>query len=132
MPISSSSHAPSRRPSRRQARAPSFRFGLAALALIAGAAGSAAVYASGTRVTRTPSAPTTIRDVETEELIPTIGSLKGVLPLARNVDEYIVDKLAAQQLGKAMFWDIQVGSTGVACASCHFHGGADIRVKNHG
>ncbi len=46
------------------------------------------------------------------------------------MSEYIVDKVAAQQLGKALFWDIQVGSSGVACASCHFHGGADIRTKN--
>src|SRR5712691_5089171 len=33
--------------------------------------------------------------------------------------------------GKALFWDMQVGSDGVtACASCHFHAGADSRSKN--
>lgn len=62
--------------------------------------------------------------------VPTIASLKGVKPLKANVADYILDKVAAQQLGKALFWDIQVGSSGIACASCHFHGGADIRTKN--
>jgi cytochrome c peroxidase len=33
-------------------------------------------------------------------------------------------------LGKALFWDMQVGSDGQACASCHFHAGADNRTKN--
>jgi cytochrome c peroxidase len=33
-------------------------------------------------------------------------------------------------LGKALFWDQQVGSDGTACASCHFHAGADARLKN--
>ena len=34
-------------------------------------------------------------------------------------------------LGKALFWDMQVGSDGVqACASCHFRAGADPRSKN--
>jgi len=37
----------------------------------------------------------------------------------------------AAALGKALFWDMQVGSDGVqACASCHFHAGADNRTKN--
>jgi hypothetical protein len=40
-------------------------------------------------------------------------------------------KLAAIVLGKALFWDMQVGSDNVkACASCHFNAGADIRTKN--
>ena len=34
-------------------------------------------------------------------------------------------------LGKALFWDMQIGSDGVqACASCHFHAGADHRITN--
>jgi cytochrome c peroxidase len=38
---------------------------------------------------------------------------------------------AAAALGKALFWDMQVGSDTVqACASCHFHAGADNRTKN--
>jgi cytochrome c peroxidase len=31
---------------------------------------------------------------------------------------------------KALFWDEQAGSDGLACASCHFQAGADNRVKN--
>ncbi len=42
----------------------------------------------------------------------------------------IVDKTAAIQLGKALFWDTNVGSHGVACATCHFHAGADGRTRN--
>ena len=43
----------------------------------------------------------------------------------------IVDKPAAIRLGKALFWDTQVGGDGkTACASCHFSGGADSRVAN--
>ena len=34
-------------------------------------------------------------------------------------------------LGKALFWDVQAGSDGrTACASCHFHAGADHRRQN--
>ena len=43
----------------------------------------------------------------------------------------IVDAAAAVRLGKALFWDVQTGGDGqVACASCHFHGGADSRLLN--
>lgn len=45
--------------------------------------------------------------------------------------DFIVDRIAATQLGKALFWDMQVGSDGIqACGSCHAHAGADSRVKN--
>ena len=38
---------------------------------------------------------------------------------------------AAAALGKALFWDMQVGSDSVqACGSCHFHAGTDNRTKN--
>jgi cytochrome c peroxidase len=40
-------------------------------------------------------------------------------------------RLEAAALGKALFWDMQVGSDGVqACASCHFNAGADNRTRN--
>ena len=42
----------------------------------------------------------------------------------------IKDKKAAIALGKMLFWDSQVGSDGIACASCHFQAGADNRIKN--
>jgi cytochrome c peroxidase len=61
--------------------------------------------------------------------VSTIGGL-GQRPILADTSAYIVDELAAQQLGKAFFWDSQAGSDGQACASCHFHAGADIRVTN--
>jgi cytochrome c peroxidase len=47
------------------------------------------------------------------------------------IASYVLDKDAAIRLGKALFWDMQVGSDGItACASCHFHAGADNRFRN--
>lgn len=62
-------------------------------------------------------------------------SLKGIAPppvpgLLDGVDPIVVDKAKAIALGKALFWDVNVGSDGQACASCHFHAGADRRAKN--
>ena len=62
-------------------------------------------------------------------------SLKGVpvpdVPgLYDGVSPIIVDRETAIALGKALFWDSNVGSDGMACASCHFHAGADRRVRN--
>ena len=43
----------------------------------------------------------------------------------------VVDEAAAVRLGKALFWDVQAGSDGrTACATCHFHAGADSRRRN--
>src|SRR5262249_45306273 len=40
----------------------------------------------------------------------------------------VKDQAALLRLGKALFWDMQVGSDGVqACATCHFNAGADTR-----
>jgi hypothetical protein len=42
-----------------------------------------------------------------------------------------IGRLAAETLGKALFWDMQVGSDAVqACGSCHFHAGVDNRTRN--
>ena len=55
----------------------------------------------------------------------------GSVPLPSQLDQFIKDRAAAIQLGKALFWDVQVGSDGVqSCASCHFHAGADNRTRN--
>ena len=58
-------------------------------------------------------------------------SLKTVpVPEPPNLAGFVRDRAAAVRLGKALFWDMQVGSDGVtACASCHFHAGADSRNK---
>jgi hypothetical protein len=59
-----------------------------------------------------------------------ISPLTGVKPILPDVSTYIRDPIAAEQLGKALFWDTQVGSDGQACATCHFHAGADVRLRN--
>ena len=45
-------------------------------------------------------------------------------------DPIVINKDKAIALGKALFWDTNVGSDGMACGSCHFHAGADVRTKN--
>ncbi|MGE8337053.1 cytochrome-c peroxidase [Pseudomonas laurylsulfatiphila] len=73
--------------------------------------------------------------------VPTLQSLRGLLPPdpsgtegGRKVDlmtDYVLNRPAAVLLGKALFWDMEVGSDGsTACASCHFHAGADHRTTN--
>lgn len=60
-----------------------------------------------------------------------LGSLANVpVPLPGNLADFVKDRDVAIALGKALFWDIQAGSDGMACASCHFQAGADSRVKN--
>ncbi|MHC5747396.1 MAG: cytochrome-c peroxidase [Nostoc sp.] len=63
---------------------------------------------------------------------PPLASLKTVsVPEPDNLGDFIKDKVAAIKLGKALFWDMQVGSDGkTSCATCHFHAGADNRSKN--
>src|SRR5213595_720315 len=65
-------------------------------------------------------------------LPPAPPSLKTVpVPEPSNLALFVRNKPAAIALGKALFWDMQVGSDGIqACASCHFHAGADSRSKN--
>lgn len=60
------------------------------------------------------------------------ASLKTIpVPEPANLADFIRDRAAAIALGKALFWDMQLGSDGVeACASCHFHAGADSRSRN--
>src|SRR5437763_5357482 len=53
------------------------------------------------------------------------------IPMPSNLGAYVVNRTAAIQLGKALFWDQQAGSNGTqACATCHFHAGADSRTQN--
>src|SRR5690606_15858924 len=60
------------------------------------------------------------------------GTLKGTpVPEPSNLHEFVKNDAQAIALGKALFWDMQVGSDGVqACATCHFRAGADPRSKN--
>lgn len=53
------------------------------------------------------------------------------VPTPPDLEKYVSDKSAAIRLGKALFWDMQVGSDGkTACATCHWHAGADARTRN--
>ena len=69
-----------------------------------------------------------VREARAEDPV----SLKTVpVPEPANLARFVKDKEAAIRLGKALFWDMQLGSDGLmACASCHFHAGTDGRVKN--
>ncbi len=63
---------------------------------------------------------------------PPLASLKTVTPpVPTGLDRYVQDEAALVVLGKALFWDMQAGSDGrTACATCHFHAGADHRVQH--
>ena len=60
------------------------------------------------------------RPVLTPPLVPELQEGAGI----------VANRQAAIALGKALFWDEQTGSDGMACASCHFAAGADIRTRN--
>jgi len=70
-----------------------------------------------------PSPPPSLK---TAEIPPVVDRISG----EALVPFFVSDVDAAIALGKALFWDMQVGSDGQACASCHFHAGADSREKN--
>ncbi|MBM3736830.1 MAG: cytochrome C peroxidase [Acidobacteria bacterium] len=61
-----------------------------------------------------------------------LRTLKGVpVPEPPALGDYVADRTALVALGKALFWDMQAGSDGrTACASCHFHAGADHRIEH--
>ena len=86
--------------------------------LMAGAL-AAALWISGA-----PQAQTTLSSLSLKS-VPVPG------PSPTELAEFVVDKNAAIQLGKALFWDPRVGSDNkTACATCHFSAGADSREKN--
>ncbi|MBL8496889.1 cytochrome c peroxidase [Nitrosomonas sp. JL21] len=69
---------------------------------------------------------------QAEEDPPRPPSLKTIsVPEPSELERFIRNKDVAIALGKALFWDMQVGSDGMtACATCHFNAGADSRSKN--
>ena len=53
------------------------------------------------------------------------------VPSPPDLAKYVRNKDAATLLGKALFWDMQVGGDGrTACATCHYHSGTDVRPRN--
>jgi len=61
-----------------------------------------------------------------------LGSLKAVrVPRPSELNKFVRDPDLLVALGKALFWDMQAGGDGrLACATCHFHAGADHRAQN--
>lgn len=64
-------------------------------------------------------------------LLEPLSSVPIPGPSSQELAGLVRDKGAAIALGKALFWDVKVGSDNkTACASCHFHAGADNRLTN--
>ena len=61
-----------------------------------------------------------------------LRSLRRVpVPEPPTLNDFVRDRTQLIKLGKAFFWDMQAGSDGLtACATCHFHAGADHRPRN--
>jgi cytochrome c peroxidase len=112
--------------------------------LVAASLWTLAILVTGPAVVR-PIAEGAVTLTEEEVTIPRVGNpppssdvvnlpgdLRAVaVPGPSNLPEFVRDFQMARALGKALFWDMQVGSDGVqACASCHFRAGADPRSKN--
>jgi cytochrome c peroxidase len=102
--------------------------GVCVIALATTLAGmmAAAQTASDATIPRVPDPPIA------GDLANLPGDLRAVaVPGPSNLGDFVKDPEMARALGKAFFWDMQVGSDGVqACATCHFRAGADPRSRN--
>lgn len=90
---------------------------------------AAATTPLGLALAQEPDLPRALTDEQLRALTP--PPLHDVpVPEPENLYEFVRDRKAAIALGKALFWEMRVGSQGQACASCHFQAGADPRSKN--
>ncbi|MEY3175300.1 MAG: hypothetical protein RLZZ436_3214, partial [Planctomycetota bacterium] len=73
-----------------------------------------------------------ITAIEVRGPIAVPGPLNSVpVPTPPNLADFVQDHAKAVALGKALYWDMQVGGDGrTACATCHWHAGADVRTAN--
>src|SRR6185503_20916492 len=113
---------------------------LAALLLLVGAGGFQIVKAQTQTQTITcyggfgeevvpPVLMTSLSTVENPVIPKNITT--GQPMLRDDLVDYVQSMPAAIRLGKALFWDMQVGSDNkTACATCHFQAGQDGRVRN--
>ena len=89
----------------------------------------AAIAVFGISLTPLGSAVVQAQSSGDRPLVP----LTGIPPGPSLTDYYAIvqSPTVLVALGKALFWDTQVGkANGQACASCHFHAGADPRTAN--
>ena len=101
---------------------------LVSLVLIAASLAILAVLLlSSTTLAQTATQTEPVNDVPRK-----LDSLKKVaVQTPPNLSDYVQDNASAIALGKAFFWDQQMGSDGMqACATCHYQAGADVRTKN--
>lgn len=71
--------------------------------------------------------------VEAQTADPPVPPALGTVPVPEpaNLSDFVKDRGKALVMGKALFWEMQVGSDAImSCASCHFQAGADNRAKN--
>jgi len=74
-----------------------------------------------------PAFGLSLKDIPVQEPTNLHAFVKG----APGTPEAAAAKEKLVVLGKALYWDAQVGSDDVvACATCHFNAGADVRVTN--
>jgi cytochrome c peroxidase len=114
------------------------RFALGAVVLLSAASLAACTAETGEDLGSTQSAVDFStrfpKGIPASDISNMPGDLRAVsVPGIKDADlaPYVKDRKAAIRLGKALFWDMQVGSDGkTACASCHFRAGADPRTKN--
>ena len=77
-----------------------------------------------------PNAPFSLKTVKLIEPPGLVGFLNSSNPT--NQAQINAAKAAAIALGKALLWDMQVGSDGkTACASCHFRAGTGRPLQGH-
>lgn len=67
--------------------------------------------------------------VQLSDVPPSLDTIP--VPRPPDLARFVKNEAAAIRLGKALFWDQQVGSDGrTACATCHHAAGVDSRTKN--
>ncbi len=90
----------------------------------------AATPAVGQFVEPPPPPPDSLSTLAVPVVVERLSGLPLIDESGNGAGGFIKDTEAAILLGKALFWDQQMGSDGQACASCHYHAGADDRQKN--